>query len=137
VSWSMLVFRDHWAFAHDAQQDAFMESAAMYVAASPKYSAVPWLLRWREFWLSSAGAQGNGASDIGVEEFLTDDRRVEAFREFLRDYRSWLAAGADEEHAAADLDTGSLIAYTETADAVLAGDESHPKVKRSHAAGAP
>ena len=77
------------------------------------------------------------ASDIGVEEFLTGDRRVEAFRQFLRAYRSWLAAGADEEHAAADLDTGSLIAYTETADAVLAGDESHPKVKRSHAAGAP
>jgi hypothetical protein len=129
----MLMFRDHWAFAHDVQQDAFMESASMYVAASPEYSAVPWLLEWREFWLSAIGAQGNGASYIGVDEFLTDDQRIEAFRGFLRDYRSWLIAGADEDHAAADLNTVSLIAYAETADAVLTGDESHPHVHRSPA----
>lgn len=108
-----------------------MESAAIYVAATPKYSAVPWLVRWREFWLYSIGNQGNGASYIGVDEFLTDDGRVEAFRGFLRDYRSWLIAGADEEHAAARLNTVSLIAYAETADAVLAGDESHPSVHRT------
>ncbi|MEU7874788.1 hypothetical protein [Dactylosporangium sp. NPDC049140] len=127
----MLMYRNHWAFAHDVQQDAFMESAAMYVAATPKYSAVPWLLQWREFWLHSVGNQGNGASYIGVDEFLTDDGRVEAFREFLRDYRSWLIDGADEEHVAARLNPVSLIAYAETADAVLTGDESHPNVHRT------
>ena len=63
-------------------------------------------------------------------QFLTDDGRIEAFREFLRDYRSWLTAGADEEHAAARLDTDMLIAYAETADAVLTGDESNPQVHR-------
>jgi hypothetical protein len=126
----MLYFRDHWAHAHDVRQDAFMESAAIYVAASPRYSAVPWLREWREFWLHAMGNQGNGVSDIGVNEFLTDDGRVEAFRAFLRDYRSWLLAGADEEHAAAGLNTDALVAYAELADAVLRGDESNPAVHR-------
>lgn len=39
----MFRFREHWAHAHDVQQETFMALAAMYVEANPTYRAVPWL----------------------------------------------------------------------------------------------
>jgi hypothetical protein len=126
----MLMFREHVAHAHDIEQDAFMESAAIYALAEPKYRTVPWLQDWRASWLGWIGAQGNGVSDIGVEEYLTDDHRIEVFREFLRDYRLWLVDGADEDHAATGLDTDMLVRYAELVEAALTGDETHPRVRR-------
>src|SRR5690242_1423294 len=60
LSWSMFRFREHWAHAHDVQQETFMALAAMYVEANPTYRAVPWLREWQAFWLRSIGRQPNG-----------------------------------------------------------------------------
>mgnify|MGYP007039436857 CR=1 FL=1 len=133
MSWSMLSFREHWAHAHDRQQDSFMALAAMYVEADPKYRGIPWLRDWQAFWLDVAGLQGNGCSDLAADDHLTDDDRIEVFREFLGDYRAWLVAVG----RAVDLVTGAelddLIAFTRIVDAVVAGDEADPRVHRGRA----
>lgn len=79
--------------------------------------------------LQSLGRQANGLSCIGADEYLTDDVRVTQFREFLRDYQSWLIASEGPLHTAAGLSADKLLAFTRTIDAVLAGDETHPDVQ--------
>ncbi|MDX2591611.1 hypothetical protein PV343_04890 [Streptomyces sp. WI03-4A] len=129
MSWSMFRFREHWAHAHDVQQETFMALAAMYVEANPTYRAVPWLREWQAFWLRSIGRQPNGLTDVCADEYLTDDGRVAQFREFLRDYRSWLVASEGPLHTAAGLGAEKLVEFTQTVDAVLAGDDAHPSVQ--------
>ncbi|MFF7946295.1 hypothetical protein [Streptomyces griseorubiginosus] len=129
MSWSMFSFREHWAHAHDVQQETFMALAAMYVEADPTYRAVPWLREWQAFWLQSLGRQANGLSYIGADEYLTDDGRVTHFREFLRDYQAWLIASEGPLHTAAGLSAEKLVEFTRTIDAVLAGDETHPDIQ--------
>jgi hypothetical protein len=126
MSWSMFTFRQHWAHAHDVEQDAFMALAAMYVEADPTWRDVGWLRDWQTFWLESAGQQGNGCSDLRADDFLTDDERVARFREFLRRYRSWLAAVEPVLPVVLDIPTDRLLDFVITIDAVLAGDEDSP-----------
>ncbi|GGO94625.1 hypothetical protein [Wenjunlia tyrosinilytica] len=129
MSWSMFRFREHWAHAHDVQQETFMALAAMYVEANPTYRAVPWLREWQAFWLRSIGRQANGLTDVCADDYLTDDGRVAQFREFLRDYQSWLVASEGPLVTAAGLSADKLVEFTQTVDAVLAGDETHPTVQ--------
>jgi hypothetical protein len=133
MSWSVFSFRGHWAHAHDAEQDAFMALAAMFVEADPTYRDVRWLRDWQAFWLASAGRQGNGCSDLGADDFLTDDQRVAQFRQFLRRYRSWLAAVEPALTVVGDVPAGQLVDFATTVDAVLAGDETHPRVRAADA----
>ncbi|WP_035844154.1 hypothetical protein [Kitasatospora azatica] len=128
----MFRFRMHWAHAHDIQQETFMALAAMYVEANPTYRAMPWLREWQAFWLRSIGRQPNGLSDLCPHDYLTDDGRVAQFREFLRDYQLWLIASEGPLAAAAGLSADKLVEFTETVDAVLAGDDTHPTVQSAH-----
>jgi hypothetical protein len=128
MSWSTFSFRAHWAHAHDAEQDAFMALAAMYIEADPSYRDVQWLRDWQAFWLESAGNQGNGCSDLRADDFLTDDDQVAQFRQFLRRYRSWLIAVEPALALVVGIPTERLFDFAGTVDAVLAGDETHPRV---------
>lgn len=125
----MFRFREHWAHAHDVQQETFMALAAMYVEANPAYRAVPWLREWQAFWLRSIGRQANGLSDVCADGHLTDDGRVAQFRGFLRDYQAWLVASEGPLHTAAGLSADKLLDFAQTVDAVLAGDDTHPAVQ--------
>ncbi|MGI5196755.1 hypothetical protein ACQEVY_24430 [Streptomyces sp. CA-288835] len=127
----MFIHRTHCAFAHDQTQDAFMAFAAMYVEANPVYREIEWLRDWRTFWIESRGNQGNGLSDVGNEEYLTDDGRITRFLEFLRDYRSWVASSGASISWLTDYKPDRLIAFAELMEAVLTGDETHPGVKRT------
>ncbi|MFD9395984.1 hypothetical protein ACFWBB_36180 [Streptomyces sp. NPDC060000] len=125
----MFRFREHWAHAHDVQQETFMALAAMYVEANPAYRALPWLREWQAFWLGSIGRQPNGLSDVCADDYLTDDVRVAQFRAFLRDYQAWLVASEGPLHTAAGLSADKLLDFAQTVDAVLAGDDAHPAVQ--------
>jgi hypothetical protein len=129
MSWSTFAFRGHWAHAHDAEQNAFMALAAIYVDVDRTCRDVDWLRDWRSFWLESVGNQGNGCSDLGAEEFLTDDGRVADFRQFLRRYRSWIESVRPALAEVVAVPTDRLIAFATTVDAVLAGDGTHPRVR--------
>jgi hypothetical protein len=129
MSWSMFSFRGHWAHAHDVEQDAFMALASMYVEADPACRDLPWLRDWQAFWLASAGRQGNGCSDLRADDFLTDDERVARFRQVLGRYRSWLVAMGPVLPVVVDIPAERLIDFAATVDAVLAGDETHPRVR--------
>ncbi|MEU4040092.1 hypothetical protein [Streptomyces collinus] len=129
MSWSMFRFREHWAHAHDVQQETFMALAAMYVEANPTYRTVPWLREWQAFWLRSIGRQPNGLTDVCADDYLTDDGRVAQFRAFLRDYQSWLVASEGPLRTAAGLGAEKLVEFPQTVDAVLAADDTHPKVQ--------
>ncbi|MFE7763825.1 hypothetical protein [Streptomyces sp. NPDC057438] len=130
MSWSMFVFRDHWADAHDRQQGAFMAFGTLYSEAAPAYRETGWLRHWQASWAESADAQANGLSDLAPEEHLIDDGRVVRFREFLRDYRSWVASTADTIRLLTGYEPDDLVAFAVTMEAVIAGDVSHPKVRR-------
>jgi hypothetical protein len=128
MSWSIFSFRGYWAHAHDAEQDAFMALAAMYVEADPTYRDIRWLRDWQTFWLRNAGNQGNGGSDLRAEDFLTDEERIVEFRQFLHRYQSWLVAMEPAFAVVVDIPTARLVEFATTVDAVLAGDETHPRV---------
>jgi len=126
----MFSYGGRWAHAHDNQQDLFMRLAAVHVAANPGYREIPWFHAWSRNWMEAAGNQGNGCSDLLADDYLTDEDRVATFRRFLRDYRAWIGDIGpileDEMRVVPD----RAIAFAELLDAVLAGDESHPKVNR-------
>ncbi|MBK3578468.1 hypothetical protein JHN63_32640 [Streptomyces sp. MBT65] len=130
MSWSMFVFRDHWADAHDRQQAAFMAFSTLYAEAAPAYRETEWLRHWQSSWPEIADTQANGLSDLNPEEHLTDDERVAWFREFLHDYRLWVASTADTIRLLTGYEPDNLIAFAMTMEAVIAGDVSHPNVRR-------
>ena len=131
MSWSMFVFRDHGAHAHDRQQNAFMTFGALYAAADPVYRETEWLRRWQSSWPAIADTQANGLSDLYPEKHVTDDERIARFGEFLRDYRSWVTSAADGIRVLTGYEPEDLVAFAETVEAVITGDESHPRVRRS------
>lgn len=125
----MFSFREHWAHAHDDEQDHFMALAAMYIEADPAYRELGWLREWQAWWLENVGNQGNGASEVGADEFLTDDDRVAQFRQLLESYRSWLLAVEPAIGIALTYPkTEQLVEFTRTIEAVLDGNETHPRV---------
>lgn len=125
----MFVFRGYSAHAHDSQQNTFMALAAMYVEADPAYRRIGWLRDWQSFWMEQAGCQGNGCSSLEPEEYLTDDERIELFRAFLRDYRSWVSSTAASAELITGISADRLVAFTETMEAVVTRDPNHPKVQ--------
>jgi hypothetical protein len=129
MSWSRFIFRGYSADAHDSQQDTFMALAAMYVEANPAYRQIGWLRDWQSFWIEAAGCQGNGCSSLEPEEYLTDDERIELFRAFLRDYRSWVSSTAASAQLITGISADRLVTFTETMEAVVTRDASHPKVR--------
>lgn len=133
MSSSMFIFRANAAYAHDSQQNTFMALAAMYVEANPVYREVAWLRSWQSFWIEEAGCQGNGCSSLDTEKYLTDDDRIELFREFLHDYRSWVSATAMSAELITGFSADKLVAFTETMEAVVTGDKTNPRVIPSHA----
>lgn len=131
----MFSFRDINAHAHDNEQNTFMALAAMYVEVHPVYQEVAWLREWQAFWMDAAGNQGNGVSDLRPEDHLTDEERIAEFHEFLGDYRSWVTATAPSVLLATGFHAERLVTFTETMEAVLTGDRTHPNVVPSLAAG--
>jgi hypothetical protein len=119
----MVRFGDRWAHAHDAQQDAFMRLAAMFAAANPFYRDHPWFGDWWREWLTVAGNQGNGLSDALLNEHLTDNERVEVFRNFLREYRVWVAVVGPVVEWEFRIDSAKVIAHAELIEAVVRGDD--------------
>jgi hypothetical protein len=130
MSWSMFVFREHWAHAHDRQQAAFMAFSTLYAGAAPAHREIPWLRQWQSSWAETADLQVNGLGDLRPEDHLTDDERVAWFREFLRDYRSWVASVADTIRPLTGYEPDDLVAFATTMEAVIAGDTGHPHVRR-------
>lgn len=122
----MVMYGGRWAHAHDVAQDAFMRLAAMYAAAHPRYRDLPWFREWWQAWLESAGNQGNGVSDILLTEHLTDTARIELFREFLGDYREWIAAVGSVVEYEFRIAPEKALGYARLVEAVVIGDGSHP-----------
>lgn len=125
----MVHYGDRWARAHDVQQNAFMQLAAMFAAANPSYRDHPWFGDWWREWLTVAGNQGNGLSDVLLNEYLTDGERVEVFLEFLREYRTWVAAVGPVVEWEFRIEPAKATAYAELVETVVRGDEN-PAVHR-------
>jgi hypothetical protein len=144
MSWSMFSFGTHWAHAHDIEQTNFMALASEFAQISEKYKQVPWLQAWRSYWLEHMGSHGNGCSDLGPDEFLTDAPRVEVFKAFLLEYAAWLSAFGAEipvahinkllEHSGTkyqhSLEVGTQLKFAQTIEAVLSGNEQNSNVHR-------
>ena len=134
MSWSILRFRKLQADAHDVEQEHFMALAAMYVEADPTYRELGWFREWQAYWLDSVGVMGNGGSEIGLDAHLTDEERVAQFRRFLQSYRAWLLAVARAlDLAVRHPEAETLVAFIDVIEAVLDGDETHPRVSRTAA----
>lgn len=101
-----------------------MRLAAMFAAANPFYRDHPWFGDWWQEWLTVAGNQGNGLSDALLNEHLTDDERVEVFRDFLREYRVWVAVVGPVVEWEFRIDRAKVIAHAELIEAVVCGDEN-------------
>ncbi|GIJ43610.1 hypothetical protein Val02_04960 [Virgisporangium aliadipatigenens] len=129
MSWSTFSYGEHWAHAHDVQQEAFMALASLYVAADPALRRLPWLHAWRAVWDAEVGAQGNGCTSLRAEEHLAP-QDVPRFLDVLAGYRRWLSGAAGGASFLTGVDVDKLTGYTHLVAAVLTGDETHPGVRR-------
>jgi hypothetical protein len=131
MSWSMFSYGNHWAHAHDAQQEFFMRLGAMYLLANPRYAEIAWFRSWATDWIESAGNQGNGCSDLLAGDYLTGPERAEQFCGFLRDYQAWVTAVEGVIRWEMQMPPDKAVAFAQLVHAVVTGDESHPAVNRS------
>jgi hypothetical protein len=97
MSWSSISFGQHWAHAHDNEQIMFMSHAPECLAQLPGLSGERWLHEWAAYWIDHRINNGNGCTDLALDEHLDSAEKVRVFRAFLNEYKRWLEATPDEE----------------------------------------
>ena len=86
----MINFGGHWAHAHDNEQIMFMTHAPECLAQMALPSGERWLHEWAAYWIDHRINNGNGCTDLALQEHLDSHEKVEVFRTFLAEYRRWL-----------------------------------------------